>query len=134
MSKDKKVVKASDVSVVKRTAKKLGIKLLEDMTNAQLKKLSKNSAAMDSLKAAQILHEREQKTKRAYKDKILRDKTKYGGEYGSSVGKEARNNRANVDNMMEKVRKHNKKTKSSSTKDYRKGGMVLSSTDNRKYK
>jgi len=134
MSKDKKVVKASDASVVKRTAKKLGMKLLEDMTNAQLKKLSKNSAAMDSLKAAQILHEREQKTKRAYKDKILRDETESGGKYGSSVGKEARNNRANVDNMMKKVRKHNKKTKGSSTKDYRKGGMVLSATDNRKYK
>ena len=128
--KNKKIVKASDASIVKRAAKKLGVNLLEDMTNAQLKKIAKNSAAMDSLRATQILHEREQKTKRAYKDKILRDETEQGGKYGSSVGKEAREARAGVENMMKKVREYNKNNKGAT--DMRKGGMVLSTVDNRK--
>jgi len=130
--KKKKTVKASDASVVKRTAKKLGINLLEDMTDAQLKKLAKDSSSKESLKAEQILYEREQKANRAYKDKILRDETRYGGEYGSSVGRKAREARAGVENMMEKVRAYNKKNKGAT--DMRVGGMVLSTTDNRKKK
>ena len=131
-SKKKKIVKASDASVVKRTAKKLGINLLEDMTDAQLKKIARNSAAMDALKASEILTQREKMAERAYKDKILRDETKYGGKYGSRVGKKAREARAGVENMMEKVRAIAKKNKGAT--DMRVGGMVLSTTDNRKKK
>jgi len=48
------------------------------------------------------------------------------------LAKKAREARAGVENMMEKVRAYNKKNKGAT--DMRKGGMVISTVDNRKVK
>ena len=125
----KKIVKASDATILRRLAKKLFGKPMSDLTNAELKKIADGAYFSD---ANVTLKQREAAARKIYQDKILRDDTELGGKYGSRVGKKAREARAGVENMMKKVREYKKKNKGAN--DMRMGGMVLSTRDNRKKK
>ena len=117
MADNKKVVRASDASMMKRLAKKyLGAELLEDMTEAEMRqRLEKPMSVFGRMQAqanvARELGRRDDLLDKAYKDRILRDFSKAGGEYGRAVGREARNTRLGVDTMVEKARKFNKARK-----------------------
>lgn len=120
------VVKASDASFVSRLAKKVFGSPLSDLSNKELKKLA-------GLPAMSERARRKRLNNKAYLDAILRDYSELGGKYGTAVGKEARNTKAKVDTMVEFAREFNRKNNKGS-QDFRKGGMVLSSVDNRKNK
>jgi len=76
-SKNKKIVKASDASFIKRQLKKIA-PLQEDLTTKELKKLSKVG------KGGLELQSRTKNLRKAYKDKILRENIK--GTSGDTSG------------------------------------------------
>ena len=115
------VVKASDASYVSRLAKKLFGAPLADLSNKELDKLSGLPAMAERARRRKL-------TKKAYLDAILRDYSELGGKFGTRVGKDARNRRGEIANMVEVMKKHKGST------DMRKGGMVISTVDNRKKK
>ena len=101
--KKKKIVRATDASILNRLRKKLGVKFLEDMTDKELQDVldTPDSVFGKMKRQGNVGYERARRkalTDKAYPDKILRDL--------------------------------NKKNKGSN--DMRKGGMVLSTVDNRK--
>jgi len=87
------IVKASDASFAGRLAKKMFGSPISDLSNKELNKLRGLPAMMERA-------ERRELTKKAYLDAILRDYSELGGKFGSSVGREARENRARVNNML----------------------------------
>ena len=115
------IVKASDASFASRLAKKVFGSPLSDLSNKELSKLAGLPAMAERARRKEL-------GKKAYLDAILRDFSELGGKYGSKVGRAARDSKAGVDAMMENLRKRKGST------DMRKGGMVLSSVDNRKKK
>ena len=115
------IVKASDASFASRLAKKVFGSPLSDLSNKELNKLSGLPAMAERARRKEL-------GKKAYLDAILRDFSELGGKYGSKVGRAARDSKSGVDTMMENLRKRKGST------DMRKGGMVLSSVDNRKKK
>ena len=115
------IVKASDASFVSRLAKKTFGSPLSDLSNKELNKLV-------GLPAMRERARRKELSNRAYLDAILRDFSELGGKYGRRVGKDARNRKAEIDAMVAAA----KKLKGSN--DMRKGGMVISTVDNRKKK
>ena len=82
MADNKKVVRASDASMMKRLAKKyLGAELLEDMTEAEMRqRLEKPMSVFGRMQAqanvARELGRRDDLLNKAYKDRILRDFSK----------------------------------------------------------
>ena len=115
------IVKASDASFASRLAKKVFGSPLSDLSNKELNKLAGLPAMAERARRKEL-------GKKAYLDAILRDFSELGGKFGHRVGKDARNRRSRVDTMMENLRKRKGST------DMRKGGMVLSTVDNRKKK
>jgi len=116
MSKDK-IIRASDNSAVKRLVKKyFGIKYLKEITDKELQQMRdqpasvfgklKNMGKVDGERAR-----RKNLTEKAYKDAILRDFTKVGGKYGSSVGREAREVKANIARLTKGTKIGSKTTK-----------------------
>ena len=112
MADKKKMVRASDASMMKRLAKKfLGAELLEDMTEAEMRqRLEKPMSVFGRMQAqaevARELGRRDDLLNKAYKDSILRDFSKAGGEFGrNKVGREARDTRAGIDAMLGNIRK-----------------------------
>jgi len=76
--KEKKIVRASDASFLKRLAKKYGARLIEDMTGKQMKDLLKEPDSVFGKfktisKVENELLKRKRLTSKAYQDKILRD-------------------------------------------------------------
>ena len=135
--KKKKIVRATDASILNRLRKKLGVKFLKDMTDKELQAVldAPDSVFGKMKRQGKVGFERARRkdlTDKAYPDKILRDFTKVGGKYGDKVGKKAREARSRVDTALAEIRK--KKKKNSGSNDMRKGGMVLSTVDNRKTK
>ena len=115
------VVKASDASFASRLAKKIFGAPLSDLSNKELNKLAGLPAMAERARRKEL-------SKKAYLDAILRDFSELGGKYGTKVGREARDAKAGVDTMMENLRKRK------GSNDMRKGGMVISTVDNRKKK
>mgnify|MGYP003671944308 FL=1 len=116
MSKDK-IIRASDNSAIKRLVKKyFGIKYLKEITDKELQQMRdqpasvfgklKNMGKVDGERAR-----RKNLTEKAYKDAILRDFTKVGGKYGSSVGREAREVKANIARLTKDIKISSKTTK-----------------------
>jgi Asp-tRNA(Asn)/Glu-tRNA(Gln) amidotransferase C subunit len=76
--KEKKIVRASDSSLLKRFAKRFGTKLIEDMTDKQMQKmLDEPDSVFGKFKTISKVEnerlKRKRLTSKAYQDKILRD-------------------------------------------------------------
>tara|TARA_B100001057_G_scaffold47515_1_gene42342 strand:- start:8096 stop:8482 length:387 start_codon:yes stop_codon:yes gene_type:complete len=76
--KEKKIVRASDSSLLKRFAKRFGAKLIEDMTDKQMQKmLDEPDSVFGKFKTISKVEnerlKRKRLTSKAYQDKILRD-------------------------------------------------------------
>jgi len=115
------IVKASDASFASRLAKKIFGSPLSDLSNKELNKLAGLPAMAERARRKELGN-------KAYLDAILRDFSELGGKYGTKVGREARDAKSGVDTMMKNLRKRKGST------DMRKGGMVLSTTNNLKKK
>ena len=103
--KKKKIVRATDASLLNRLRKKLGVNFLEDMTDKELQAVldAPDSVFGKMKRQGNVGYERARRkalTEKAYKDKILRTAKK----------------------------------NSKGSNDMRKGGMVISTVDNRKNK
>ena len=97
-----KIIRASDNSALKRMAKKyFGAKYVKEMTDKELQQMrDKPDSVFGKLKRMGGVDveraRRKYLTDKAYKDAILRDFTKVGGKYGSSVGRKAREVKASI--------------------------------------
>lgn len=113
--KKKKIIRASDASAIKRFAKKnLGAEFLADKTDKELQAIldTPDSVFGTFKRQGNVGGERARRkalTDKAYPDAVLRDYSEAGGKYGKKVGRAARDARAGVDAMVEKIRKSKKK-------------------------
>lgn len=94
------VVKASDATFASRLAKKMFGSPLSDLSDKELDKLAGLPAMGERARRREL-------SKKAYLDAILRDFSKLGGEYGTKVGRAARESKLGVDTMVENARKRN---------------------------
>ena len=109
--KNKKVVRASDASAIKRIAKeRFGAEFLADRTDKELQAIldTPDSVFGKMKRQGKVAGERARRkalTNKAYPDAVLRDFSEAGGKYGKKVGRAARDARGRVDAMVENIRK-----------------------------